>query len=471
MPNRNTHVKLLKALTERDAINQDASRLRTAKSYVERAIDCIQSGACRFKGFSPQSALDHASTVLTWGGSLVKAEAAEDMQAMLPEGIEIPEHTAKLMIHKLTSNKEDRDKDVLHTGGAILDPKSPLLWQHMHPLPVGKVLTIIEQSDVMLRCASVLLDLNDLTSDIAKLIDADVLRFSHGFRALEFNQRKDDGDGEDMMGGGFDITKFEIMEASLVSVPSNTDAEMEVFSKGKFKSDFVKAVAKGTLSQRPAQGKGATFTTEAAGVATIWHPDYAKGFELAEGFEINELDDEGNETGRTVVMTAPRCETAAAAAETESPETSPNETNEQVGKSCGCDNKSPETITGAIPATKQRLSNKNRDKLQEVADDLAEMMDQEKLSRAGTTQCRKCIKMIKEIIAEGNDGGDNEDTDKPAKAAPAEATKPTWKEIKAAALLADEDERRELLEGLKAMAGTDEVNRQAAVLRRVMQDA
>jgi hypothetical protein len=115
-----------------------------------------------------------------------------------------------------------------------------LLWQHVHTLPIGKMLKVIDHTKDHLKLASVLLDLNQLTSDAMKLIEADALRFSHGFRALEFDERN-----KEIAGAiGFRVKAFEIMEESLVSVPSNIDAEIELFSRGKLKSAMFKAHAK-----------------------------------------------------------------------------------------------------------------------------------------------------------------------------------------------------------------------------------
>lgn len=180
---------------------------------------------------------------------------------LLPEGVQPPEHTLMVFQHVLTTSREDRDKDVLVTDGAVLDPKAPLLWQHMQTMLVGKILATIDHTPDLLRVATVLLDLeNDLTNDAAKLIEAEALRISHGFRALEFEERKQEpGDGG--MNPGFRITRFEIMEASLVSVPSNIDAVIGLYSSGKLASDFFRTHAKHYLAAaRPAQVSGHDMT-------------------------------------------------------------------------------------------------------------------------------------------------------------------------------------------------------------------
>lgn len=170
---------------------------------------------------------------------------------LLPEGIAAPKNTLMVLQHVVTTPREDRDKDILRTEGAMLDPKAPLLWQHMPTLPIGKVLATIQHDKKVLRVATALIDMNELTEDAAKLIEADVLRFSHGFRALEFEQRKEGDDDE--LQPGFDIRRFEIFEVSLVSVPSNVDAQMELFARKKMKSEEMKRYAKRLMEQRPVQ--------------------------------------------------------------------------------------------------------------------------------------------------------------------------------------------------------------------------
>ncbi len=180
---------------------------------------------------------------------LEKEKAATSMAEMKNIlGCDPPEHSMIAMINRLTTPSEDRDGDTLQTKGARLDPKSPLLWQHIHTLPIGKMVRIVEHTDKLLKVATVLLDLNELTSDAGKLFEAGALRFSHGFIAKEFEERKGKSDS-----GGvprFNITLFDIVEESAVSVPSNTDAEVELFCRGKLTSDVFKAHAKSLFDAR-----------------------------------------------------------------------------------------------------------------------------------------------------------------------------------------------------------------------------
>ena len=250
--------QLLSRIKSRNAVDPNSSEfgygITTADRYVTRAVnECggdLLKAAFRFG--NAEDLCKEAATKLVYSNpdliTLKQSSAVDSMKKLLPEGVDLPKHAALVNVHTLTTPRIDRDKDVLHTSGAVVDPKMPSLWQHIHTLPVGKMLAFTKEDD-RLRVVSVLLDLNELTSDMVKLIEADVLRFSHGFRALEFNERKAE-EGE-FGQPGFDVTKFEIMEESYVSVPSNVDGEMELFSSNKLSSDFFKAHAKHYMDQRP----------------------------------------------------------------------------------------------------------------------------------------------------------------------------------------------------------------------------
>lgn len=338
-------LKSHETLIERLKKRADSGRgwLGTAESYVEEFAKCIHAGhTFGMSGEALDTARKHASnTLVIPGGSLEKSAATEaEFENLLPEGIVIPKNTQMVLVHKVTTPKEDRDKDVLRTDGAQLDPKSPLLWQHMHPLPLGKVITTLDHSKEVLRVASALLDLNELTSDAMKLVEADVLRFSHGFRALEWQERK----SRDGMFEGFEITKFEIMEVSLVSVPSNTDAEMEMYAAGKLASDFFKAKAKSVWDSRPKSAPGVTFSQQ--------QPAESK-------------DTDGGDSGENTEPVA--------------------------GEKRGA-----------------TLSRANKAKLKEVRDDLYEIHEREQLSRGGKVLCKGCMKTLDEMLGEEDDdeGGD-----------------------------------------------------------------
>lgn len=183
-----------------------------------------------------------------------QAEAnSSKFAGLLPAGVEAPPHTLMVLRHVLTTPREDRDKDVLRTSGAVVDTTLPLLWQHIHTAPIGRKVATLDHDESVLRLASVIVDVNELAHDAAVLVEAGVLRFSHGFRALEFYERKRD---KDELPTGFEVTKFEVMEESLVSVPSNVEAQVELWSRGKLKSDLAKSQSKRLWDARTKQASG-----------------------------------------------------------------------------------------------------------------------------------------------------------------------------------------------------------------------
>ena len=133
-----------------------------------------------------------------------------------------------------------------------MDPKMLLLWQHIHTMPIGKMLKIVDQNDKRLQVVSCIVDMNQLCHDAAVMVDNDMGRFSHGFRAIEFTETKARDGGQ---GGGFDVTKFEIMEESLVSVPANIDAQTEevllsLVEGGKLTSPWMKQIGRSLREKR-----------------------------------------------------------------------------------------------------------------------------------------------------------------------------------------------------------------------------
>ena len=127
-----------------------------------------------------------------------------------------------------------------------------LLWQHVHTLPIGKMIQVAQQNSKRLKLISAIVDVNELAHDAAVMVDNDMARFSHGFRALEFTEIK--GDGEDGP-SGFDVKRFEIMEESMVSVPANPDADtdevmLSLVEGGKLTSPLMREVGKTIRDRR-----------------------------------------------------------------------------------------------------------------------------------------------------------------------------------------------------------------------------
>jgi len=168
------------------------------------------------------------------------------------EYVELPKNTLMVFKHTLITPRKDRDGDVLHPGGMEVDPQMLLLWQHVPTLPIGKMLMEVTHNEEELKLLSCIVDMNDLCHDAAVMVDNSMGRFSHGFRALEYTKFKAEN------GGGFNVKRGEIMEESLVSVPSNVDAGTEevilsLVEGGKLHSPMMKEYGKTLREKRPTQ--------------------------------------------------------------------------------------------------------------------------------------------------------------------------------------------------------------------------
>jgi len=203
----------------------------TADRYVETLRDSIGLPACyRFVGTRQTSfddLLRKASQTLVYSNSemVVEAKQTDANGQDTFKDVELPKNTLMAFRHVLTTSRKDRDGDVLHPDGAMVDPKMLLLFNHVPTLPIGKMVAVVEQNAKRLSLISAIVDMNELSHDAAVMVDNDMARFSHGFRALEFTEMKAGSSLED--GGGFDVKRFEIMEESMVSCPANVDADVE----------------------------------------------------------------------------------------------------------------------------------------------------------------------------------------------------------------------------------------------------
>jgi len=239
--------------------------ITTAEPYVRALLQMEESGCKIGRTCSVESLLKEAQSRLCCSTPYMTLESfstAKDislgrLDGVGVSGLEPPPKTLMLLRHVVTTDKQDREGDVLETSGFELDPAAPLLWQHQPFLPIGKVLREVEHTAHKLTVISALLDMNELTHDAAVLFEADALRFSHGFRVLDYDAMMDEKGAET---GGFRIKKSEGLEVSGVSVPSNTDAVVELWSRGKFESDVVRSYAKSFADKRPLTVAGVDIT-------------------------------------------------------------------------------------------------------------------------------------------------------------------------------------------------------------------
>lgn len=223
--------------------------IRPADVYVRTLQETIGLDRCyRYASQGNTSfndVLRKAAKTLTYANpEMVVQEKGQDF----PGELELPKNTLMAFRHVLTTDRKDRDGDVLHSSGADVDPSMLLLFQHVHTMPIGKLVIVEEKTASRLVVVSCVVDVNSVAHDAAVMIDNGMGRFSHGFRAMEFSEIK---------GGGFDVTKFEIMEESLVSVPANIDAATEdvlltLVEGGKLTSPLLKDIGRGLRDRRPA---------------------------------------------------------------------------------------------------------------------------------------------------------------------------------------------------------------------------
>jgi len=156
----------------------------------------------------------------------------------------------------VTSSRVDRDNDILEPKGAQIDPKLPLLWQHTPWEPIGKLVEVLVQNSKRIKARFAFAD-TALARDALVLVEFGALRISHGFHPIEWEDRTSrEGDWL-----GFHILKYEMLEVSLVSVPSNVDAVITAFTSDKLTHPSVKGWAKSLHDARPTIAKGVTLAT------------------------------------------------------------------------------------------------------------------------------------------------------------------------------------------------------------------
>ena len=155
----------------------------------------------------------------------------------------------------ITSARMDRDGDILEPKGAEVDPRLALLWQHNHWDPIGKLIEVTRQNSRRVDGRFAIAD-TALGSDAAQLVEFGALRLSHGFLPKEWTELRDKKTDHFL---GWHITKYEILEVSLVSVPSNVDTIITAYSSEKLHHPAVKAWAKAYHDSRPIVVPGLDF--------------------------------------------------------------------------------------------------------------------------------------------------------------------------------------------------------------------
>ncbi len=234
--------------------------IQTADVFVRTLAERIGLDSC-YKFVSTRRTsfddlLQKAGRTLVYSNPDMQIEEKDVDQIRKQHDIELPKNTLMVFRLTLTTSNKDRDGDILHAGGAKPDPNMLLLWQHLHTMPIGKTIAVAEQTDDYLKMVSCIVDMNETSHDAAVMVDNDMGRFSHGFRAIDFEEIKE-GDKK-KPAGSYEIKEFEIMEESLVSVPANIDATTEevmlsLVEGGKLTSPMMKEYGKMLREKQPTQ--------------------------------------------------------------------------------------------------------------------------------------------------------------------------------------------------------------------------
>jgi hypothetical protein len=249
--------KMLTAIAERKG--SLVKGISLASAYVNSIGPCLGDGACQAQALGLGDAKQWADTLKESANRLVYADIDLEVVSGVAPGKdgtpqafgEVEEHKAAKELTKgsildfeavITSTKKDRDRDILESKGAILDDKMPLLWQHISMLPIGKYVELVKRTNRRI-IGKFAVAPTALGEDAALLAEFGALRISHGFRPIKYEPLEKDPDDPDAYWTGFHVLEFEVMETSLVSVPSNTDAQITAQSRGKLHHPLTKSHA------------------------------------------------------------------------------------------------------------------------------------------------------------------------------------------------------------------------------------
>lgn len=241
-------VKLLKARP-----STKGGRIGFAVDAIGQIAKCFDgSGYCPTKLFNLNSeeqwkvSLKAAEDTLVYHHPRMKVKSivddVVDMQR-LAEDAKAIEDCCCVFDCVLTTNDQDRDNDILEPGGAVIDSKMPLLWQHSMLAPIGKLLKVVSKSPKRIVTRFAIID-TELGRDAARLLKFGCLRISQGFKPKEWAAIYAKGMPQtDDNVVGFHIKSYETVEGSLVSIPSLRQAEV-LGHVDKFNSPVVKSFIK-----------------------------------------------------------------------------------------------------------------------------------------------------------------------------------------------------------------------------------
>ena len=452
---------LLQAIQERQQKNTLFGHgITTADRYVQNlqdmaGLDVVYPIASKGKRSFNDCLKEAQKTLVYQNEDMVVQEKAASKDL---KGIELPKNTLMVFKHVLSTPRIDRDGDILKTEGAIPDPKMLLLWQHVHNLPIGKMLQIVEHNSKQLVLISAIVDMNELSHDAAVMVDNDMARFSHGFRALEWDQRKET-EGETSGQVGFEIKKFEIMEESIVSVPSNVDAEIsevlvDLVEGGKLTSGIMKATGKKLRDLMPK--KAAVTIDLKEGETDDTTEDTSESSEPAETVEAGSGEPAPKET-ETITS-----EDTNGAVEEQSTEVSQVEEVPVIVDATSTTTEEKQTEVTSEKAGK-KLSAEYMKMLQDCVDDLKACLDTDKDMTRGTQAiCERVVGKLGKMIESASESKPESDEAPPEK----EASIITVKDAMAIFIANSSDADRSLMSAvLRTMDDIESKNRIAEQLK------
>jgi hypothetical protein len=252
---------LLASIRKRQAAGQ---YIGLASSYLATLVPCLSNDACGVKFFKAEElprweqAIKEATNKLVYrhpdmtleGGIILQGGGTRSFGEKKIK--EVSPGACMDFEAIITTKSKDRDGDVLESGGAEPDEKMPLLWQHMPMMPIGRMVEVTARNKQRVAGHFSIVD-SELGRDSAQLVEFGALRISHGFLPLEYEPLQKDGDGD---GGrvmsGWHVLRFKILETSLVSIPSNEEAIITAWSRGKLHHPLVKSWAESMKRRLPA---------------------------------------------------------------------------------------------------------------------------------------------------------------------------------------------------------------------------
>jgi hypothetical protein len=279
---------------------------------------------------------------------------------------------------------------------------------------------------------------------------------------LEFSQLKE-AEGN-TTSGGFDVKRFEIMEASVVSVPSNVDAEVMdkmvgLVESGKLTSPMMKAVGKSLRQLMPVRVAGVDLSELTA---------EKERHEDENGAKQNEaIEAETKETGCT-------CGGASKEADDDRDDGNQNVATQNTEVSAVLDGSakaesleedkmtSTTDQTGDSEKAGRTISRATMDVLKECADDMDELHKEHCTTRAGKALCERCSGRIKGLLSLGVTPEDD-DVEEMKSVAPL-----TPPQVFAAVLELPEAQRTKLFDILRAMDEASQVNKSLAQVRELI---